>query len=55
MIVWGNKLSRQAKGLMKNKEGPIKKEGPLKPNASSHESYQGTSFDPTTLAEEYFT
>ena len=49
MIVWGNKLSRQAKGPMKNKEGP------LKPNASSHESYQGTSFDPTTLAEEYFT
>ena len=55
MIVGHNKLSHQAKGPMKNKEGPIKKEGPLKPNASSHESYQGTSFDPTTLAEEYFT
>ena len=55
MIVGGNKLSHQAKGPMKNKEGPIMKGGPLKPNLSSHESYQGTSFDPTTLAKQYFT
>lgn len=55
MIVGGNKLSCQAEGQMKNKKGPIKKGCPLKPNPSSHESYQGTSFDPTTIVEEYFT
>ena len=55
MIVGRNKLSHQAKGPMKNKEGPIKKAGPLKPNPSSHKSYPRTSFDPTTLVEEYFT
>ena len=49
MIVGRNKLSHQAKGPMKNKEGP------LKPNPSSHKSYPRTSFDPTTLVEEYFT
>ena len=55
MIVGRNKLSHQAKGPMKNKEGPIKEAVPLKPNLSSHKSYQRTSFDPTTLVEEYFT
>ena len=55
MIVGHNKLSHQAKGPMKNKEGPIKKAGPLKPNPLSYKSYQRTSFDPTTLVEEYFT
>ena len=55
MIVGRNKLSHQAKGPMKNKEGPIKEAGPLKPNPSSHKSYPRTSFDPTTLVEEYFT